>query len=186
MGEDPYFNPPVATTPVTVADFSFSPSLAQVDRGTGVAWNFAGPSDHTATDPTTLGLFDSGSMSPGSSFTFYFIAAGTYSYRCSIHPTLMKGRVKVPLDAQPPTGNLTTEFTITWSVDEAPSGRAFEVQVHRPGSSDWASFYEGGLISDIFVADSGPGTYKFRARYKKTIGVAASAWSPLASIAVTG
>jgi plastocyanin len=185
MGADPYFNPPVPTTPVGVADFSFTPALARVERGTGVEWDFAGPSDHTATDPTNLGLFDSGSRSPGSSFTFFFNAAGTYSYQCSIHPTLMKGRVKVPLDAEPPIGNLTTVFTVTWAVDEAPTDRAFEVQMRRPGSSQWTAFYEGALISDTFVADSGPGTYTFRSRYKKA-GVGASAWSPLASVSVTG
>jgi len=185
LGADPYFNPPVTTKAVSVADFSFTPKLASTDGGTGIRWNFAGPSSHTATDATTLGLFDSGTRSPGSSFTFYFIAAGTYTYQCSIHPTLMKGKVRVPLDAQPPSGNLTTEFTITWSADEAPTGYAFEVQIHRPGTSDWTSFYDGNLLSDVFIADAGPGTYVFRARYEKADATGFSGWSPLASIAVT-
>jgi plastocyanin len=185
MGADPYFNPPVPTTPVTVADFAFSPALADVDRGTEVAWSFAGPSDHSVTDGTSLGLFDSGIRSPGSSFSFSFIGAGTYRYRCSIHPTLMKGKVEVPLGAEPPSGNLSTEFTITWSIEEAPSGRAFGVQIRRPGSSQWSSFYQGGLIDEVFVADSGPGTYAFRARYENAGGVGASGWSVPAQITVT-
>jgi plastocyanin len=186
LGADPYFNPPVTTTAVSVADFSFTPKLATTGRGTGIGWDFGGPSSHTATDATTMGLFDSGPEPPGSSFTFYFIGAGTYTYRCSIHPTLMKGKVRVPLDAQPRSGNLTTEFTITWAADEAPAGYAFEVQIHRPGTSDWSSFYDGNLLSEVFVADSGSGTYMFRSRYKKADGTGFSGWSPLVSIAVTG
>jgi plastocyanin len=186
MGGDPYFNPPPTTTDVSVADFAFSPPLVQVDRGTGVAWTFAGPSDHTATDPSGLALFDSGVRSPGSSFTFFFIGAGTYAYRCSIHPTQMRGQVQVPVGAEPPSGNLTTEFTITWAADEAPSDRAFDVQIRRPGSTSWVSFYEGGLIDAVFVADAGPGRYRFRARYEKTNGVGASRWSAPTSIVVSG
>lgn len=40
------------------------------------------------------GLFDSGRVAPGSSFSFDFAAAGEVSYHCEIHP-LMKGRVVV-------------------------------------------------------------------------------------------
>jgi len=40
------------------------------------------------------GLFDSGPVEPGKSFSFTFGAAGEVSYHCEIHPS-MKGRVKV-------------------------------------------------------------------------------------------
>jgi hypothetical protein len=44
----------------------------------------------------------------------------------------------------------------------------------------------GNLLRNVFVADSGPGTYMFRARYEKADATGFSGWSPLASIAVTG
>ncbi len=40
------------------------------------------------------GLFDSGPVAPGKSFTFSFPAAGELTYHCEIHPS-MKGRVVV-------------------------------------------------------------------------------------------
>src|SRR5438093_773541 len=108
MGFEPYFNPPVAVGRVLVADFSFSPTTVTIDQGTGVVWSFDGPSDHTVTSSGDLGLFDSGAVSAGGTFSFFFVAAGSYRYNCTIHPS-MQGTVKVPALADPPTGGIDTE-----------------------------------------------------------------------------
>ena len=61
---------------VSVADFAFTPSNAKQFLGGVVRWNFAGPSVHTVTDATGMGLFDSGPVSPGGTLVFPFPAAG--------------------------------------------------------------------------------------------------------------
>jgi len=184
-GADPYFNPPTGTSTVTVADFSFTPEAVTVPQGEGVEWTFTGPSDHTATDNTGMGLFDSGPRSVGSSYTFYFISSGIYRYRCTIHP-IMTGQVKVPILASPSTGNETTEFTITWAANNAPSGFVFDVQIRRPGTTDWVDWLTDQTVnSATFVADAGTGTYGFRARYRNTTNGASSQYSTAKTIKVS-
>ncbi len=81
-----------ATARVRIVDFSFRPRRIEVDRGTRVRWVNRGSAPHTTT--STSGLWDSGSMSTGDRFNRVFRKAGTYRFRCSIHPG-MKGRVVV-------------------------------------------------------------------------------------------
>jgi plastocyanin len=183
-GADTYFNPPTPTKSVTVADFSFTPKTVAIPQGTGVAWSFNGPSDHTATDNTGMGLFDSGTHAAGSTYIYYFIAAGAYRYMCTIHPS-MTGNVNVPILASPTSGTQTTVFTITWSANYAPTGYVFDVQIRRPGSTLWVDWNTDQTVnSATFVADAGAGTYSFRARYRNTTNGASSNYSKSKSITV--
>ena len=185
MGADPYFNAPVATSPVDVADFAFAPRTANVAPGLGVSWSFDGPSQHTVTDRTGLGLFDTGPTSPGDTFRFFFVGAGTYAYGCSIHPQMV-GRIQVPVLAEPPEGTQSTEFTITWAADHAPTGFAFDVQIMRPGTSTWRDWLTLQTVNGSpFVPDAGPGTYRFRARYRAAGVNVAARWSNAATITVS-
>ncbi|MGH2635414.1 MAG: PQQ-dependent sugar dehydrogenase, partial [Actinomycetota bacterium] len=77
--------------PISVTDFAFTPRSVRINPGVAVLWTFNGPSNHTA---TLAGVFDSGVKAPGSTYGFVFNSTGTYSYRCSIHPT-MRGKVVV-------------------------------------------------------------------------------------------
>lgn len=79
-----------------VDKFTFSPSNVTVTAGTRVVWTNVDPSNqHTVTSDG--GLFDSGILAPGESFTFTFTAPGTYSYHCSIHPWTV-GAIEVTLE----------------------------------------------------------------------------------------
>jgi plastocyanin len=42
---------------------------------------------HTLT--ADQGAFDSNNLSPGNAFSFTFSQAGTYTYHCKIHPSMM-------------------------------------------------------------------------------------------------
>jgi len=55
------------------------------DVGTG-GYGSAGVTHHLVSD---TGVFDSGSLGPGASYTFTFAGAGSYPYHCSIHPTMV-------------------------------------------------------------------------------------------------
>jgi plastocyanin len=182
-GLDPYFNPPVTTTDITIADFSFTPNSVTVPQGSVVRWTNNGPSVHTVT-ANKMNLFDSGDVSVGSNFAWVFTQAGTYAYHCSIHPS-MTGAVKVAPTADPANGNVTTVFTIGWAANFAPDGFVYDVQIKRPGGvwTNWKMAQTN--LSDTFMADQGTGTYAFRARYHDQTSGATSGWSPQVKIVVS-
>jgi plastocyanin len=182
---DPYTNPPVPMTPVTVADFSFSPNSANPSMGAGVTWTFNGPSNHTVTDSSGMGLYDSGSQGAGATFKYFFLSAGNYKYICTIHPTQMKGWIRIKPTAIPPSGGVSTTFTVTWAADKAPAGFVFDIQIKRPGGN-WTTWLSDQTNQNgSFVPDQGTGTYQFRGRYRNTVSSKATAYSPAVLIVVS-
>jgi Tol biopolymer transport system component len=174
---------PEAHVDVTVEDFSFSPRRGRARPGQTVRWNFAGPSDHTVTDASGLGLFGSGPEPSGGAYAFTFPAAGRYPYSCTIHP-FMRGAVAVPVLASPREGALTTSFDISWASGSPPRGFVFDVQVQRPGTMfvDWK--VDGILPFATFVPDAGKGTYSFRARMRNVASSVVAGYSEPASVTV--
>ena len=77
---------------VFIQGMAFVPSTISVATGTTITWTNKDAIAHTVTSNTNL--FNSGSLGPGKSFTFTFATTGSYSYYCSIHPT-MTGSVTV-------------------------------------------------------------------------------------------
>jgi plastocyanin len=77
---------------VSIVGRAYQPSQLTVGVGQTVTWQDESLSQHTVT--SVDGLFDSGAMSTGSSFTMTFTKAGTFDYTCTIHPE-MKGSVLV-------------------------------------------------------------------------------------------
>ncbi|HSW41880.1 MAG TPA: plastocyanin/azurin family copper-binding protein [Patescibacteria group bacterium] len=76
---------------VAITGSSFVPANVSVRAGAHVRWINREGVTHTVTFDDAV---DSGRMSSGSTFTRGFPTAGTFSYHCSIHPT-MKGTVTV-------------------------------------------------------------------------------------------
>lgn len=76
---------------VTIKDFAFSPASLDVAVGETVTWTNEDSAPHTVTGDDGI---DSGNLALGKSFTHTFKSAGTFSYRCSIHPD-MTGAVTV-------------------------------------------------------------------------------------------
>lgn len=72
---------------VFIQGMSFVPNVITVAAGTTIKWTNKDAISHTVTSNTAL--FDSGSLAPGKTFTYTFAAAGTYSYYCVIHPTMV-------------------------------------------------------------------------------------------------
>jgi plastocyanin len=85
---------------VTIADFTFTPSMLTVKAGSAVTWTNRGPSAHTVTSDTmvfeSMNLsapvagdpYGGGGMAAGT-FQFTFNTPGTYAYHCSLHPPTM-------------------------------------------------------------------------------------------------
>lgn len=82
---------PSANT-VLISGFAFHPTPITVAAGTTVTFTNNDAATHTATADD--GSFNSGDLATGASFTHTFGKAGTYTYRCAIHPS-MKGSVVV-------------------------------------------------------------------------------------------
>jgi len=77
---------------VTIQGDAFSPSSLTVKVGDTVTWTNNDNHDHTVTSDSSA--FNSGNIANGSTFSFTFNTAGTYSYNCGIH-TSMTGTIVV-------------------------------------------------------------------------------------------
>jgi len=71
---------------VFIQGMAFNPSTITVTAGTAVTWTNKDAMTHTVT--SNPALFNSGGLTQGATFTFTFANPGTYSYKCTIHPSM--------------------------------------------------------------------------------------------------
>ena len=69
---------------VAISGYAFTPATLSVEAGQPIVWTNKDPVPHTVTSAD--GLWDSGEVQPGASFTLTLDHAGAYKYHCSIHP----------------------------------------------------------------------------------------------------
>jgi plastocyanin len=74
---------PGATVTVGAYDNYFQPQTITVAPGTTVVWVNKGMHSHTVT--SNAGLFDSGDLKPGASYTATFTRPGIFYYYCRYH-----------------------------------------------------------------------------------------------------
>jgi plastocyanin len=81
------------TDDVRIAGFAFAPRTVTAKVGQKVKWEHQ---DTGVTHQITAldGTFRSGDLQEGDEFSHVFRVAGTFAYRCAIHPD-MRGTVKV-------------------------------------------------------------------------------------------
>ncbi len=97
-GDDPAVDPTTTSSAagptgvVSVRHSSFAPNAVSVKVGEKVNWTFRDTFGHTATADD--GSFDSGTKSNDATFEHTFTKAGTFAYKCRIHPS-MTGTVTV-------------------------------------------------------------------------------------------
>lgn len=77
--------------PVAIADFSFGPQSITVAVDGPVTWANAGATAHTVTFDNGP---DCGRLAPAATVSRTFDTAGTFTYKCTIHPA-MRGTVVV-------------------------------------------------------------------------------------------
>jgi plastocyanin len=97
-------DPTIHVVPVTIEDNAFNPLNVEVLSGDTVKWSYTtGASVHTTTCDGTNGTtfpsgasaWDSGIMLPGDTYKQALTVAGTYSYICTVHGTMMMGTIIV-------------------------------------------------------------------------------------------
>jgi len=76
---------------VDINHFKYHPPTLTISKGTTVVFSNSAPIAHTATD---TGVFDSGHIKPGHSFSVRFTQKGTFAYHCKIHH-FMHGKIVV-------------------------------------------------------------------------------------------
>jgi hypothetical protein len=175
----------VVVNPAFSLDRSFDLMPAVISTGLGkpALWALAGPSADSLFDNTGMSLFASALLHPTSYWTFTFPGAGTYTVAHSSSSDSQT--VKVPTLAVPKTGMATTTFTITWATAPPPTGIVFDVQIKRPGSTQFVAWKPGVVtLAGTFVPDAGTGTYQFRARVRSPGLAAQSGYSAPVSIKV--
>ena len=77
---------------VRIVDNAFMNSEVTILVGERVVWKNNGSNTHTSTSDT--GKWDSGFLGPGARFGRVFRRAGTFTYHCTVHPS-MQGTVIV-------------------------------------------------------------------------------------------
>ena len=76
-------SPPPANS-VSIVDFAFNPTSITVDSGVTVTWTNNGAATHTVTSDSS-GLFNSGDISSGNTYSHLFNTKGTFGYHCIHH-----------------------------------------------------------------------------------------------------
>ncbi len=84
------------TAKIAMWNYYFLPAVDTVAAGTKVTWtNETSSTVHTSISDST-GIWNSGNVNPGGSYSYTFNTAGTYPYYCQYHVSLgMKGTIVV-------------------------------------------------------------------------------------------
>jgi hypothetical protein len=173
------------------SDFDSHTSVTRAEkRGDSIGWEL-GPGSaghqHTVTDASGMGYFDSGYMRPVRSvYNLILPAAGTYRYHCKESDHLpMTGKVVVPVGVNPVSAPKGSQFSIIWSVYPVPDGYVFDVQLRRPGQAQFHEWKTATMNRKGTFTPSAKGEHVFRARLRNTANGNHSGWSPGRKITAT-
>ena len=73
------------TVPISITNFTFSPSDVTISVGDTVMWTNNDPFTHTTTSDNAV--WNSGNLAGGQTFSFTFTSAGDFPYHCNIFPS---------------------------------------------------------------------------------------------------
>ncbi len=74
----------IVSKDVVIQNFSFSPAVLTIKKGTNVTWVNNDPMPHQIKADN----FNSDLLSTGQTYSFIFNEVGTFNYICSVHPTM--------------------------------------------------------------------------------------------------
>lgn len=167
-----------ATTNVTVGDDFFSPSSVTIRANDQVTWSWTGNINHSST--STQGLWDSGVHGKGNSFSHTFPTAGSFPYLCTVHSSIMTGKVTVQAPVNvPPTVTITAPAN--GSIFAAPwNGTILASASDADGTVSKVDFFAGstplGTVSNpaanlrFAITNLGPGSYSLTAVATDNLG----------------
>jgi plastocyanin len=174
-----------AIVDVGIYDFYFSPTPVTITVGDTVRWTNHGSVTHTSTSDT--GVWDSGNIVPGSTYSFTFNTGGTYAYHCKIHSS-MHGSVIVgnqppntPTEpAGPGTRNVGQPGNYsTMATDPDGDQVQYRFDWNATGAHDisaWSALVPSGQTVSMSHAWTAAGTYVVEAQARDSAGLTSS-WS---------
>jgi plastocyanin len=71
---------------INILDFAFSPSKSRIAVGDTVRWTNMDSAPHTSTSDN--GIWNSGTLAQGQSYSRVFTSTGTFPYHCAVHPSM--------------------------------------------------------------------------------------------------
>ncbi len=161
---------------VTIAHDEFDPAVLNTQMGWTTRWDNTDAHPHTAT--SDQGFFNTGSIASGEDDHLTLRWAGTFPYHCNFHD--MHGKIKIPMSSVTP---IEGGFRVRWALEEAPAGRAFDVQWREAGDDGWKTFRKATVKpKGGFVRENG--TYELRARTKNLNNDKNSGWSPILDLSI--
>jgi streptogramin lyase len=149
-------------------DAGFAPRRQGVKLGETVKWMFLGPRAHSVVDASGLGLFDSGSHSMVSYYSYTFGAASTFQYKDGVNAATPLAQISVPVSL-PASGMVGQPFSVMWSTSTPAAGIVFDVQIKMPGQHDFTPWKSSVQAMDNYTPTEA-GTYFFRARMRSSSG----------------
>jgi plastocyanin len=173
---------------------AFKPPSVKVAVGDVVRWtNTDGTVPHTATEDHqlwdltgTYGIPGNYGFGPGESRQRAF-EAGTQHYYCKVHPTQMRGVVRVPVHTSVRNGAYgSRELTVRWAPRKSKGDRVFDVQI-KLDDGPWYRFRKGTHeAKGTRHVSTGPTLhYSLRARMRsKSHPSKATGWSPVVHVKV--
>lgn len=171
------------TSTVKMVSYYFSPKSQVVTLGNSVKWKNVSGRKHTATP--TLNWSLGGGVTVLAGATSAAIAptqAGTFAYFCAIHPSLMKGKIKVPVTVSPTAGNTATSYTLTLGTVTAPGVLVHDVYVRQNGGGWQLRVQTAQPQVSIFLTQ--PGTWDVRTQMRYQLGGSTSGYSPITTVQV--
>ncbi|MDB6040974.1 MAG: hypothetical protein JWM99_4815 [Verrucomicrobiales bacterium] len=136
-----------ATFTIQMQNISFVPPNQTVSVGDTVTWMNSDPIQHTTTSgqvPSTDGIWNSGLLSGGQSFSHTFASSGSFPYFCQVHTTLMTGGITV--QAGP---NTSPTVTITSPTNNSIVSAGASVTIEATASAT------GGTVTQVEFFDGG-------------------------------
>jgi len=149
-------SPPLfaATVEITVGDFFFDPPMVNIDPGDTVMWTNLGSMQHTSTSGDGCipdGLWDSGPLDPGESFSLTFEGEGEFPYLCNVgvHCEVfgMQGAITVG-----GTGNGGLQDPIPAPIGKGLVTVRLETLVDGLTAPNWGTYVPGDF-GRLFVTD---------------------------------
>ncbi len=116
---------------VSMKNIAFNPSSLTINKGASVTWTNDDSTTHTVTSDT--GVWDSGNLSPGQTYTRQFNDTGTFPYHCSIHVGQgMKGTIIVATGTPTVSPSVAASASPTASPTPTPTASPTASQQNTP------------------------------------------------------
>ena len=159
---------------VWIQGMAFTPITLTVVSGTTILWTNKDVVSHTVT--SDAGLFDSGPLKSGDTFSYTFSAAGTFTYHCSIHSTMVGSVIVTTTSVSnsivsisnmsfvPSTVTISAGSSVTWvNNDSMDHTVTSDTALFDSGTLSAAGIYgAGGSFTYIF---NSPGTYPYHCAF---------------------